>query len=489
MLLQPTVHSAALSPSHSQAPKPRAMQAVVLKQLCAYFDVDAPLYQPSRRWSLLDPAEWDELFLPAKQGGREHQYLLCPVDGDMRYVRSAHAKPAEAGKVRGGVGLVAGWRLGWWCWRWPVLGSGRLCGPSPSASACSAPSMASSWERGRDLPLPRPASCAVAGQCCRRQQLSHLGLPAHVRTAARAAGWRGAPGAGAARVQLQRALCAAAVPEHAQDAGDLRHVPGVAALQAGAPLLQAPRWCAHGPGCPACPPAAPLAPQQPCLLPGLNTCRAPEVSWGALGGRSALTTACYQGRPVLPYREAGGIVWQGDCGEAPLPLAAAEGARVWWRYAFKSVRRQLTSHHVNWADLKRAAGLRKAYIPQYLRCLQEGKVGRCRPCPRCRPCCPGPGPGPWHSTSARAVALGMTGHSAAEAPGFMQAQRHASTRAIGACAQPAEQPALPWLSPSRWVATRPSPRWTPSWTRGLSRCSGGRVHWGVVAVVVVAPGE
>ncbi len=49
---------------------------------------------------------------------------------------------------------------------------------------------------------------------------------------------------------------------------------------------------------------------------------------------------------------------------------------MWWRYAFKSVRKQLTSHHVNWADLKRAAGLRKAYIPAYLRCLQEGKVRR-----------------------------------------------------------------------------------------------------------------
>ncbi len=53
----------------------------------------------------------------------------------------------------------------------------------------------------------------------------------------------------------------------------------------------------------------------------------------------------------------------------------AEGAKVWWRYAFKSVVKQLTSHHVNWADLKRAAGLRKQYIPHYIKCLQEGKVG------------------------------------------------------------------------------------------------------------------
>lgn len=74
-------------------------QAVVLQQLCAYFDVDAPLYQPSRRWSLLDPAEWDQLFLPANQGSRDHQYLLCPVDGDMRYIRRSGTKAADA-KVR-----------------------------------------------------------------------------------------------------------------------------------------------------------------------------------------------------------------------------------------------------------------------------------------------------------------------------------------------------------------------------------------------------
>jgi hypothetical protein len=95
------------------------LQLVELKSLCVYFDCDVLLgKQP--RGDLITPQRWDELMLPAhhmqrqqqalasspqaawmpssqsqqqpqpqqQQGvATQHQFLLCPVDGKLRYVR------------------------------------------------------------------------------------------------------------------------------------------------------------------------------------------------------------------------------------------------------------------------------------------------------------------------------------------------------------------------------------------------------------------
>ncbi len=60
-----------------------------LQSLSIYFDCDKPLLQPGKCWSALGRDDWDAMLLPGDQqpGKADHQYLLCPVDGDMTYVR------------------------------------------------------------------------------------------------------------------------------------------------------------------------------------------------------------------------------------------------------------------------------------------------------------------------------------------------------------------------------------------------------------------
>lgn len=65
-----------------------ASQMVALLSLAIYFDCDQPLLSPPKKWNLLECREWDALLLPgAHEASDAHQYLLCPVDGTMRYVR------------------------------------------------------------------------------------------------------------------------------------------------------------------------------------------------------------------------------------------------------------------------------------------------------------------------------------------------------------------------------------------------------------------
>lgn len=107
------------------------MQGVQLKSLAVYFDCDKPLMDPGHRWDLITASRWDELMLPANQLNKptqqqqptqqpatpaaawvagapaqpppqqqqpkqppqppQHQFLLCPVDGTLRYVRRGRA--------------------------------------------------------------------------------------------------------------------------------------------------------------------------------------------------------------------------------------------------------------------------------------------------------------------------------------------------------------------------------------------------------------
>lgn len=99
------------------------LQGVQLKSLAVYFDCDKPLMAPGHRWDLITASRWDELMLPANQISTQHQqqqqqvaapaaawvpaapgkppeqppqppqhqYLLCPVDGTLRYVRRGRA--------------------------------------------------------------------------------------------------------------------------------------------------------------------------------------------------------------------------------------------------------------------------------------------------------------------------------------------------------------------------------------------------------------
>jgi hypothetical protein len=97
------------------------LQGVQLKSLAVYFDCDKPLMDPGHRWDLITASRWDELMLPANQISRttqqqqqqvaapaaawvagapgkppepqppQHQFLLCPVDGTLRYVRRGRA--------------------------------------------------------------------------------------------------------------------------------------------------------------------------------------------------------------------------------------------------------------------------------------------------------------------------------------------------------------------------------------------------------------
>jgi len=108
-----------------------ALQCVQLKSLAIYFDCDKPLLEPGKRWDLITVTRWDDLMLPAKQlsssqqatqqqqqaaapaaawvasstgstppqqqqaapqhSPAQHQFLLCPVDGTLRYVRRGRA--------------------------------------------------------------------------------------------------------------------------------------------------------------------------------------------------------------------------------------------------------------------------------------------------------------------------------------------------------------------------------------------------------------
>lgn len=117
------------------------LQCVQLKSLAVYFDCDKPLMDPGKRWDLITISRWDELMLPSRQMNQSqglkqlkdqdkeeqkvaaaaapvaawvapatdqgvqqqtqqqqvqqqqeqeqhpHQFLLCPVDGMLRYVR------------------------------------------------------------------------------------------------------------------------------------------------------------------------------------------------------------------------------------------------------------------------------------------------------------------------------------------------------------------------------------------------------------------
>lgn len=102
------------------------MQGVQLKSLAVYFDCDQPFVDPGHRWDLITASRWDELMLPANQMNNQqqqlqqaappaaawvasapgkppeqqqkqeqvpgqHQFLLCPVDGTLRYVRRGRA--------------------------------------------------------------------------------------------------------------------------------------------------------------------------------------------------------------------------------------------------------------------------------------------------------------------------------------------------------------------------------------------------------------
>lgn len=49
-------------------------------------------------------------------------------------------------------------------------------------------------------------------------------------------------------------------------------------------------------------------------------------------------------------------------------------ARLWWRYSYKVAVQQLRGSRMSWLDLKRAADLRKDYVPHYVKCLQQGKT-------------------------------------------------------------------------------------------------------------------
>jgi hypothetical protein len=133
------------------------VQVMLLKSLAVYFDCDAVQLSPGKRWDLITKARWDELLLPAahthscsshasghtagssdggggitgpgpppspaaawvadaatttgsssssntaaagtgaeQQQHTQHQFLLCPVDGTLRYVRRGRqARPLE----------------------------------------------------------------------------------------------------------------------------------------------------------------------------------------------------------------------------------------------------------------------------------------------------------------------------------------------------------------------------------------------------------
>ena len=90
-----------------------AVQSVKLQSLAIYFDCDTPLLSPGKRWDLITRERWDELLLPAnhtkacsaapdadtgavcsqaplggpQQQPQQHQFLLCPVDGTLHYMR------------------------------------------------------------------------------------------------------------------------------------------------------------------------------------------------------------------------------------------------------------------------------------------------------------------------------------------------------------------------------------------------------------------
>ncbi|KAK9908805.1 hypothetical protein WJX75_003140 [Coccomyxa subellipsoidea] len=49
--------------------------------------------------------------------------------------------------------------------------------------------------------------------------------------------------------------------------------------------------------------------------------------------------------------------------------------RRWWQYAGAVVRKQIRSQGFNWRQFEKAIELRKAYVSQYVNCLQEGKMG------------------------------------------------------------------------------------------------------------------
>lgn len=58
-----------------------------------------------------------------------------------------------------------------------------------------------------------------------------------------------------------------------------------------------------------------------------------------------------------------------------IPLFAAGGAKLWWRYAIRSILQQQRRQHLSWRSIQSAAALRKQYLPAYLRTLQQGRLG------------------------------------------------------------------------------------------------------------------
>eukprot|EP00798_Chlamydomonas_sp_ICE-L_P025164 gene25164-10795_t len=72
-------------------------KAVSLAKISIYFDVDRPFLKPpdNRTWKQLTRAEWDRLFVPERHyedGAYDndvypHDYLVCPVSGNMKYTR------------------------------------------------------------------------------------------------------------------------------------------------------------------------------------------------------------------------------------------------------------------------------------------------------------------------------------------------------------------------------------------------------------------
>lgn len=86
-------------------------KAVRLSKLCAYFDVSAPRLQPPgpSGWKGMSVQDWDRLFLPDNHHNRSmycHDFLLCPVSGDMQYNRRAGRFRSSDAEAKQALALV-----------------------------------------------------------------------------------------------------------------------------------------------------------------------------------------------------------------------------------------------------------------------------------------------------------------------------------------------------------------------------------------------
>jgi hypothetical protein len=51
------------------------------------------------------------------------------------------------------------------------------------------------------------------------------------------------------------------------------------------------------------------------------------------------------------------------------------GVQLWWRYAFLCTCKQMASRHMRWNCMLNASKLRKEYVPRYVQCLVQNKIG------------------------------------------------------------------------------------------------------------------